>query len=600
MALPEIKVRVSADTASAEAGLDRVERGLQSAGAQASRTGMQMRSATAHTANLGAQFNDIGVMLASGQSPLMLAVQQGTQINQVLGQVGTTGRDRLRALGAAFMSVVSPVNLATIGIIAGGAALLQWGIRALSAGSSAEDLQKQLESLSSQVDAYRESTKSAQFVTAELRQEFGRFAEGAFQVQQILQAADYSETKRGLEGLTRSLSEFFDVQDRVNAVEIAEFFDMTGLFTPFISLTEEAKGQVYDLQQAFIDFKAAATLDEQVQSGTELLDQFVALAAQTDGINDTEREFIDLLGGAILEMQRLQAATDGVAASADAAARALSLAQSKLNAQSLEGGGRGGDPRDFAGEVGTRLDAGELIAEDRRQESGSGRRRGGGGGNSLAEQMKRRLETLVDSLKTERETLEEWYSENLELLKTANEAELEALGGFNEARLRLEEEYQERLAKVRKLAYQDSLRGTLKAGEDIAAALGQTSEKAFRISKAFGSAIALINAYQAASETLKDPTLPWWARVSAAASVLAAGIGFVNSIKAVTEGGGGGGATATAGAGRAGAIPEGPAQSAAQDININLAGDNFSRASVLSLIAGINEAVGDGARIRAS
>lgn len=112
-----------------------------------------------HTANLGAQFNDIGVMLAAGQSPLMLALQQGTQVNQVLDQMGTSGVSRLAALRTAFLSVISPANLITIGIIAGGAALVQWGMNALSAGDDANELAEKLE----------KAQKSVKSLNSELR-----------------------------------------------------------------------------------------------------------------------------------------------------------------------------------------------------------------------------------------------------------------------------------------------------------------------------------------------------------------------------------------------------------------------------------------------
>ncbi|WP_299370418.1 phage tail length tape measure family protein [uncultured Tateyamaria sp.] len=74
--------------------------------------------------NLTAQFNDVGVMMAAGQNPLQLALQQGTQITQVLGPMGAG--QAVRALGTAFMSLLSPINLVTIGGIAAGAALVQW------------------------------------------------------------------------------------------------------------------------------------------------------------------------------------------------------------------------------------------------------------------------------------------------------------------------------------------------------------------------------------------------------------------------------------------------------------------------------------------
>ena len=87
--------------------------------------------AAANVGNLAAQFNDIGVMMAAGQNPLIMAIQQGTQISQVLGPMGAGGA--VKSLGAAFVSMINPVSLGTIAIIAGGAALVQWGIKALSA-----------------------------------------------------------------------------------------------------------------------------------------------------------------------------------------------------------------------------------------------------------------------------------------------------------------------------------------------------------------------------------------------------------------------------------------------------------------------------------
>jgi chromosome segregation ATPase len=44
--------------------------------------------------NLTSQFNDIGVMLAAGQNPLQLAIQQGTQIGQVSSRAEPRARTR--------------------------------------------------------------------------------------------------------------------------------------------------------------------------------------------------------------------------------------------------------------------------------------------------------------------------------------------------------------------------------------------------------------------------------------------------------------------------------------------------------------------------
>jgi hypothetical protein len=65
--------------------------------------------------NIAAQFQDIAVTAAASQSPLQIALQQGTQLSAAFGQGGLGGI--LKQLGAAFASVLSPVSLLTIGFV---------------------------------------------------------------------------------------------------------------------------------------------------------------------------------------------------------------------------------------------------------------------------------------------------------------------------------------------------------------------------------------------------------------------------------------------------------------------------------------------------
>ncbi|WP_411037665.1 phage tail length tape measure family protein [Shinella sp. BYT-45] len=74
------------------------------------------------TANLAAQFQDIGVTAAMGMSPLQIALQQGTQLSAVL----STMDKPVAGLAAAFASVLSPLSLVTIGTVAAGAAAIQY------------------------------------------------------------------------------------------------------------------------------------------------------------------------------------------------------------------------------------------------------------------------------------------------------------------------------------------------------------------------------------------------------------------------------------------------------------------------------------------
>jgi len=135
------------------------------------------------TGNLAAQFNDIAVQLASGTSPLTVALQQGTQIGQVLGSGPGGLRGVVTALGGAFMSLLSPVNLVTIGAIAAGGALIQYFT---SAGEKVESLDDRLKAhadlIRSVKDAYGDAakgledyaTKSAAVLETQLRAQMER------------------------------------------------------------------------------------------------------------------------------------------------------------------------------------------------------------------------------------------------------------------------------------------------------------------------------------------------------------------------------------------------------------------------------------------
>ena len=107
----------------------------------APQTSSRQSSQGFQTANIAAQFQDIAVTSAMGMSPLQIALQQGTQLSSVLGPMGATGA--VKGLGAAFLSVVSPVSLVTIGIVAASAAAIQW---AFSTESGAEKASKALKS----------------------------------------------------------------------------------------------------------------------------------------------------------------------------------------------------------------------------------------------------------------------------------------------------------------------------------------------------------------------------------------------------------------------------------------------------------------------
>ena len=128
---------------------------------------------------------------------------------------------------------------------------------------------------------------------------------------------------------------------------------------------------------------------------------------------------------------------------------------------------------------------------------------------------------------------------------------------------------------------------------------GTSNKRVLGLVKAFNSAQALMDAWGAYNRVLNSPEpMPWWARLAAGAQVLAAGLGAVNAINSVTGSGGGGGGgagapTAAAGGGAA------AAPTTSRNVAIQFSGGGmFSQEQVVGLINQINEAVEDGAIIR--
>jgi phage-related minor tail protein len=67
-----------------------------------------------NTANIAAQFQDIGVTAAMGMNPLLIALQQGTQLSAVLNSM----KKPIQGLADAFKQIINPTSLWTIALTA--------------------------------------------------------------------------------------------------------------------------------------------------------------------------------------------------------------------------------------------------------------------------------------------------------------------------------------------------------------------------------------------------------------------------------------------------------------------------------------------------
>ncbi|RVN39967.1 phage tail length tape measure family protein [Sinorhizobium meliloti] len=109
------------------------------------------------TANITAQFQDIAVTSMMGQSLTTIALQQGTQLASVLNTMGN-GRQVISGLAAAFTSLINPVSLITIGLVAGGAAAIQYfSSMELGGAKSEATLKKEAELVQAVVSKWGEA-----------------------------------------------------------------------------------------------------------------------------------------------------------------------------------------------------------------------------------------------------------------------------------------------------------------------------------------------------------------------------------------------------------------------------------------------------------
>lgn len=155
----QVEVRLRADTAQyvrnltqADAAFSKTAAGIQ---ANSAKVAAATNGLSLNTGNIAAQFQDIGVTAAAGMNPLIIALQQGTQLSAVLNDSVSKGVSPVKALGAAFVQVLNPVSLATIAAIALGATLLQsLGSIVPKAESATEAIKRHREALEGVVRGY--------------------------------------------------------------------------------------------------------------------------------------------------------------------------------------------------------------------------------------------------------------------------------------------------------------------------------------------------------------------------------------------------------------------------------------------------------------
>lgn len=247
--------------------------------------------ASPYTSNIAAQFQDIGVTAMGGMSPLQIALQQGTQLSAVFTDLKSTGQSTGAALASAFASVVSPLSLITIGVVAASAAAIQY-----------------FGSLKSDVKTADDAIKSHTAAIEGIRDAYGVAAEGLGDYTKKTRAeadAAVRENLRTQEEVAKSAAAAFNKTLGVLAARTGGASDIAGKFRPFTDAIREFRKSLADGEPDFV--KLQARINEIV-------------ATNPEGLRKLGDEIINNSNAASEAQRRMQAAKDVIDDIGDVAA----------------------------------------------------------------------------------------------------------------------------------------------------------------------------------------------------------------------------------------------------------------------------------------
>lgn len=350
--------------------------------------------ATSSFSGIGAQFQDIGVTAAMGMNPLLIALQQGTQLSSQLQMSAQRGQSVFQALGAAAASVINPLSLATIATVALGAAAIQYFMAISQEGNtSTEDIKRQKDALLELADSWGHVLPAVREIVNEIKRlEEGEtildgFAGAVTQVTtDVLAMSDAmgGQFRTMMRDLSQALGEnhplvqqlgaaFTDLQAKI-ADGTATIQDIDRVTAAYAAATTQVNTPAV---QAF--GAAFGTLAGAVAAVIPVLQQ---LRAEQDALNSGMAGAMASTGW-IIEQQRLNQLT--------AEELALHNEINRVRQQHLRDTGREIDEIEAE-----RLATENLAAAERRRADARAALAGGAGGSSTVSEYERERQAVLD------------------------------------------------------------------------------------------------------------------------------------------------------------------------------------------------------------
>lgn len=561
------------------------------------------RTSRFHTANVAAQFNDIAVMAAAGQAPMMTAIQQGSQLSQVFASMGDH-KAVIKGLGQAMRAFINPMTLATVAVTAGAAALIQWGVKAIRARDNTNEYKEALKDLGEVMDNVQQKFEKELFgieTVAELTA-LKQLQEVSAERAEIEQRINELEAERGSGYVRRVRSlrrELEGVKEREQTLkdELDALVEQRRQYDRIIEASIKLADQERKIWEGYD--QAKNTLADTWPEAQKLHEELGTAAMRA--LNLARVDLSSPLSEAQKEAARLAGQLGigydnalGIVRAMDQGEELWQQYQQRMAKQTSPAGPAGLLPQSLEEDKGIRIEPRDALA------ASSSRRAGGG---AAKPEWMSTIEQLRQSLLTQEEIELESYRKRREALEQFLQSRQGTVEEYNRLLYGLNSDHE----KTMKMLQVQRQNERLSAYGDFFGAMAQVTqaggERMFAISKAFAVGQAVISMWQAAAKALAagfPQNIALWGQA------IAMGMQAINGIRSAQPGGstGGGGAVAAAPAAststmQAAGTATGDSGRTSQRVAIQLSGgDMFSRDQVIRLINEINMAVEDGAQIR--
>lgn len=285
------------------AAMTRVASAYDIASTQARQYGMAMGAARANTTNMVFQLQDIAMMTVAGQAPLLLAAQQGTQVAGVFMQMEQSGQGMAAGLRSAFMSLISPMSLVTVALVAGFAALGQWALGLTRTGEETEDASKRVSEFTTVLTDYARYADTALASTIELSEEFGVMAEEVRAAAETMMVVSMDRARDLVEGavtpIRDSVSEMTQLQAELSEAQRQMQADMeSGTFGTSLG-SGVVQSDIDDIQAAIDSLsESIGVLPEDARSFVEALQPLSEARTMqefADSASDAERVLSEIV-----------------------------------------------------------------------------------------------------------------------------------------------------------------------------------------------------------------------------------------------------------------------------------------------------------------